>query len=174
MQPKLWRVLLLCGLTACTTVSPTTASPQRSATAAPFASPSADPPPSPHAGVGRTFYVAPHGDNANPGTRDRPWATPGYGSRQLAPGDTLIILGGRYALALYDDDIITPPSGTAQAWIAIRGEEGHRPILVGRDNLATAINLSGAQYVRVENLEITHDDAVWGQAAWFREGGKTT
>ncbi|HQH39622.1 MAG TPA: hypothetical protein PLH19_13970, partial [Anaerolineae bacterium] len=37
---------------------------------------------------GRTFYVAPNGDNAHPGSRKQPWATPGYGSRQLAPGDT--------------------------------------------------------------------------------------
>ncbi len=127
--------------------------------------------PSPPSAPGRTFYVAPHGDNTNPGTRDRPWATPGYGSRQLAPGDTLIILGGRYTLSEYDADIITPPSGTAQAWITIRGEEGNCPVLAGRDNLATAIDLSGVQYVRIENLEITHDDTARGEAAWFREDG---
>lgn len=72
-----------------------------------------------------SFYVAPDGDNANPGTRDRPWATPGYGSRQLAPGDTLVILGGRYVLREYDADIITPPSGTAQAAFPAPGL-GHR------------------------------------------------
>lgn len=120
--------------------------------------------------AGRTFFVAPSGDNTNPGTRDQPWATPGYGSRQLAPGDTLILLGGRYVLREYDADIITPPSGSASAWITIKGEEGNRPILVGRDNLITAINLSGVQYVRVENLEITHDDQAHGEALWFRDG----
>lgn len=120
--------------------------------------------------AGNIYYVAPNGDNANPGTRDRPWATPGYGSRQLAPGDTLVILGGRYTLREYDADIITPPSGTAEAWITVTGEEGHRPVLAGRDNLLTAINLSGAQYVRIQNLEITHDDTATGEALWFREG----
>ncbi|RMG52508.1 MAG: right-handed parallel beta-helix repeat-containing protein [Acidobacteria bacterium] len=119
---------------------------------------------------GRTYYVAPWGDNANPGTRDQPWATPGYGSRQLTPGDTLVILGGRYVLSEYDADIITPPSGTADAWITIKGEEGNRPVLAGRNNLLTAIDLSGAQYVRIENLEITHDATVRGEAAWFRDG----
>jgi len=133
------------------------------------------PPPSPGAaqlpaGPDRTFYVAPNGDNANPGTREQPWATPGYGSRQLAPGDTLVILGGRYTLREYDADIITPPSGTADAWITIKGEDGNRPVLAGRGNLLTAINLSGVQYVRIENLEITHDDTAQGEAAWFREG----
>jgi len=116
------------------------------------------------------YYVAPNGNNANPGTREQPWATPGYGSRQLHPGDTLIILGGRYVLSEYDADIITPPSGTASAWITIRGEDGNRPILVGRNNLITAINLGGVQYVRIQNLEITHDNTVSGEAMWFREG----
>ncbi|WP_448383914.1 DUF4214 domain-containing protein [Desulfosoma sp.] len=122
------------------------------------------------AATGNTYYVAPNGNNANPGTRDKPWATPGYGSRQLRPGDTLIILDGRYVLREYDDDIITPPSGTASAWITIQGEEGRRPLLVGRDNLLTAINLSGVQYVRIANLEITHDDTALGQALYFRDG----
>ncbi len=127
-------------------------------------------PPGGPVGTGRVFYVAPEGDDANSGSRDQPWATPGYASRQLAPGDTLVILGGRYTLSEYDADIITPPSGTAQAWITIRGEEGNRPVLAGRGNLATAVDLSGAQYVRIENLEITHDDTAQGEAAWFREG----
>ena len=120
--------------------------------------------------AGQVYYVAPHGDNANPGSRERPWATPGYGSRQLQPGDTLILLGGRYVLSEYDADILTPPSGTANAWITIQGETGNRPILAGRDNLLTAINLSGVQYVRIQNLEITHDDQSQGEAAWFRDG----
>jgi len=119
---------------------------------------------------GCTYYVAPWGDNANPGTSEQPWATPGYGSRQLQPGDTLIILGGRYILSEYDADILIPPSGTPDAWVTIQGEEGNRPILAGRDNLLTAIDLSGAQYVRIANLEITHDDQAQGEALWFREG----
>ncbi len=158
-------LLLACNLLAGAGPTPPAAAP--GGEMAPSPPPGAAQPPS---APGRTFYVAPHGDNSNPGTRDRPWATPGYGSRQLAPGDTLIILGGRYTLSEYDADIITPPSGTAQAWITIRGEEGNRPVLAGRDNLLTAINLAGAQYVRIENLEITHDDTAHGEAAWFREG----
>ncbi|MDZ7370649.1 MAG: T9SS type A sorting domain-containing protein [candidate division KSB1 bacterium] len=119
---------------------------------------------------GRTFFVSPTGSNANSGSAAQPWATPGYGSRQLAPGDTMVILGGRYVLSEFDADIITPPSGTASAWIVIRGEINNRPKLVGRDNLMTAVNLAGVSYVRIENLEITHDDQVTGEAAWFREG----
>ncbi len=119
---------------------------------------------------GTSYYVSPSGNNANPGTRSRPWATPGYGSRQIQAGDTLIVLGGRYLLSQFDADILMPPSGTSNAWTVIRGEAGNRPVLAGRDNLLTAIDLSGRSHVRIENLEITHDDHAQGQACWFREG----
>ncbi len=121
-------------------------------------------------GPGQTYYVAPNGSDSNPGTREQPWASPGYASRQLRPGDTLIIQGGRYVLTEYDADILTPPSGAPEAWITIRGEEGDRPVLAGGENLMTAVNLAGVRYVRLANLEITHDDSAHGQAAWFRDG----
>lgn len=115
---------------------------------------------------GTTFYVSPTGNDSNAGDLSHPWATPGYGSRQLQPGDTLLILGGRYVLSEYDGDIITPQvSGTADAWITIRGETGDRPILAGAGDLIAAIDISSISYVRTENLEITSDNG-----APFRDG----
>ncbi len=106
---------------------------------------------------GNTYYVSPSGDNSNPGTLQRPWKDPGYASRKLKPGDTLIILGGTYILQKFDQDIIIPPSGGENAWITIKGESGKRPILKSGENLLTAIDLSGKSYIRIENLEITHE-----------------
>jgi hypothetical protein len=116
-------------------------------------------------GCGDTYYVSPAGDNSNPGSHDLPWANPGYGSRQLAPGDTLVIMGGRYALKTYDDDIIMPSRGTPDAWITIIGEDGNRPLLAGSDDLLAAMDISGCEYLRIGNLEITSDNG-----AEFREG----
>lgn len=116
------------------------------------------------------YYVSPNGSNSNPGTREKPWATPGYGSKQLHSGDTLIILGGKYILSKFDEDMITPPSGSASAWTIVKGEDGNRPVLAGRDNLYNAIELPGLSYVRVENLEITHDDQASGKGIYFRGG----
>ena len=114
----------------------------------------------------RTYYVSPNGDNGNPGTQQEPWAAPGYGSRQLLAGDTLIILGGKYILQDFDDDIIIPmSSGTKDAWISIKGEEGNRPVLAGENNLFAAIIIDGVSYITIENLEITSDDG-----ASFRDG----
>ncbi len=119
--------------------------------------------------TGTTYYVSPAGDDHNPGNRSAPWASPGHASRKLKPGDTLLIMRGRYVLSRFDEDILTPPSGKAGAVVTIRGEEGHRPILVGQNNLLTAINLSGANHVHIENLEITHDERAKGKAVYFRD-----
>ena len=117
-----------------------------------------------------TYFVSPDGSDANPGTQAAPFASPGYASRQLRAGDTLVILGGRYLLDTFDEDILTPPSGTSSDWVTIRGEAGNRPILAGGNNLIMAIDLSGCSYVRIENLEITHNERAPGAAAYFREG----
>ncbi|MFA5174935.1 MAG: choice-of-anchor Q domain-containing protein [Patescibacteria group bacterium] len=112
------------------------------------------------------FFVSPNGDNSNSGTRQKPWATPGFASRQLKAGDTLIILSGRYELSAYDDDIIIPPSGASGAWITIKGEDlNNMPVLAGKNNLLTAIDLSNKNYIDIENLEITSDNG-----ALFRDG----
>ncbi|MEM2299013.1 MAG: right-handed parallel beta-helix repeat-containing protein [Thermofilaceae archaeon] len=112
-----------------------------------------------------TYYVAPWGDDSNPGTRDKPWKSPGLSTRKMKPGDTLVILGGRYILEKYDDDILMPPSGSPNAWTVIVGEKGNRPVLAGRGDLIAAIDISGKSYVRIENLEITSDNG-----AEFRDG----
>jgi len=119
---------------------------------------------------GQIYYVSPRGKDTNPGTRNSPWGSPGYASRRLKPGDTLMIMGGRYALSQFDEDILIPPPGTPKAWITIKGEERNRPILAGQEDLSTAINLSGVNYVRIENLEITHNEKASGQGIYFREG----
>lgn len=107
------------------------------------------------ASAGNTYYVSPSGSNSNNGSVSSPWATPGYASRQLNPGDTLIILPGTYSLSAYDDDIITPRSGSDSAWITIKGQDGTLPKLEGRANLACAIDIGNSNYLRIENLEIT-------------------
>lgn len=121
-------------------------------------------------GRAATYYVATNGSDGNSGSSSSPWRTPGYGSRQLQPGDTLIIRAGRYVLNTFDADIITPPTGTSSQWITIKGESGALPVLAGGDNLISAVDLAGVSYLRLENLEITHDDQAAGSGLYFREG----
>ena len=120
-------------------------------------------------GDGNIYYVSPDGDDNNPGTKNSPWHSPGYASRQLKPGDTFIIMDRQYLLSQFYADILKPTSGEPDAWITIRGETGKRPILAGQDNLTMTIDLSGANYIWLENLEITHNDNMHGKAKYFRD-----
>jgi hypothetical protein len=104
-----------------------------------------------------TYYVAPTGSNENSGAIEEPWATPAYGAAQLQQGDTLIIRDGQYILQDFGEDRILPKSGSPEAWITIKGEDGCRPSLIGTNNLANAIDLSAVHYVKIENLEIKSD-----------------
>ncbi len=69
-----------------------------------------------------------------------------------------------------NEDILMPATGKLNPWITIKDEGAKRPVLAGRNDLAVAINLSGVSYVRIENLEITHDDQAKGNAVYFRDG----
>ena len=102
-----------------------------------------------------TFFVSTSGSNNGDGSSENPWATPGYASKQIQGGDTLIIRSGSYILSVFYDDMIIPPSGTEQEYTIIKGENG--TILKGQDNLFSAIQLDGVHYIKIENLEITHN-----------------
>ncbi len=107
---------------------------------------------------GNTYYVSTDGKNSNDGSENSPWRTPGYASRRLNPGDTLIIKKGTYIIKEYDVDIIMPEGGAKGNWILIKGEEGTK--LLGSNNISTVINLSNSSFVKVENIEITNNNSL--------------
>lgn len=107
---------------------------------------------------GNIYYVSPSGKDSNPGTITEPWATPGYASKQLQPGDTLIIMDGEYIMSTFYDDMITPlVDGTSTKWITIKGEDGARPLLRGKSSLLAVVDISGRSYIKIENLKITSE-----------------
>ncbi len=131
-----------------------------------------EPPPAscpPEDAVGAVYYVSPQGDDQGSGSREDPWRTPGLATRRLQPGDTLVILPGRYVLKTYPGDILTVPPGEEGRWVTICGPtEEPAPVLMGQDNLRAAINLSGARYARIYHLEITHNPDA--EKVAFRDG----
>jgi len=72
------------------------------------------------------FYVAPAGSNANPGTKEKPFATIQAGVNQLQPGDTLLVRAGTYR-----ETIVFPRSGTAEKPIAIKPFNGEQVVVSG-------------------------------------------
>jgi len=107
---------------------------------------------------GSVYYVSTAGDDSHSGTQAEPWRTPAYGSRQLQPGDTLVILGGTYTMSEYDTDLVKPPfPGADNAWITVKGEDGNRPRLTGSHSLLAAVEIPGMSYIRLQNLEIASE-----------------
>ena len=43
-----------------------------------------------------TYYVAPDGDDQNPGTKEKPWSSWARAFKNLKAGDTLYVGGGVY------------------------------------------------------------------------------
>ncbi|MGB0562592.1 MAG: right-handed parallel beta-helix repeat-containing protein [Spirulinaceae cyanobacterium] len=73
----------------------------------------------------QAFYVATDGDDANPGTLERPWASLQKAAQTLKPGETVYVRGGLYRLTAA---IQPQASGTAEAWITYQNYPTEVPI----------------------------------------------
>jgi len=73
------------------------------------------------------YYVAPGGDDANPGTEAQPWATIQHAADALQPGETVYVRAGTYA-----EDVEIHVSGSeAGGDITFRNYPGETPVLDG-------------------------------------------
>jgi parallel beta-helix repeat protein len=74
------------------------------------------------------FYVdALNGSDRNPGTETRAWQTLLYASKQLMPGDTLLVRGGTYIDSRFNTVLGITKSGTPDAWITYKAYPGETP-----------------------------------------------
>jgi hypothetical protein len=77
--------------------------------------------------AGPTFYAdAARGDDASPGTAEKPWRTIAHALGLLKPGDTLCLHGGTYYEA-----VTLSVAGTAEKPITIRSHPGELAIIDG-------------------------------------------
>ena len=106
--------------------------------------------------MSETYYVSTSGDNSNDGSFQQPWATPGYGSKQMAPGDSLVILSGEYVMETYYDDMITPPSGYSGNPTVVTGQGSPLPEMQGTGSLFSCVQLEDySSNIIVSNMVLT-------------------
>lgn len=72
-------------------------------------------------------YVAPDGDDANPGTASEPWATVKHALTQIGPADTLYLRDGTY----WETGLSIDLAGTADEPITIAAYPGDHPVIDG-------------------------------------------
>jgi len=83
------------------------------------------------------YFVASDGDNANAGTKEKPFATVQHAQEAVAPGDTVIIRGGKYLMR--EEQIarrnrgwayvtLLDKSGTKEKPITYKAADGERPV----------------------------------------------
>jgi hypothetical protein len=108
----------------------------------------------------RVFYVAPEGDDLNPGSRDKPWKTLVHATASLFPGQTLQLMNGDYRLettGLLSVDCGGPPNhGRPEAPITIRAENERGAVLHG-DGSAVPLELWGCSNWVVEGLVLMNE-----------------
>lgn len=107
--------------------------------------------------LGTTYFVAPTGNNSNPGTQPRPFRTIQHAATQAVAGDTVLVRAGTY------NELVTPAaSGNASAgYITFSAYPGETatvdgtglPIPGGQNGLFTLQNKS---FVVVQGFELRH------------------
>lgn len=104
------------------------------------------------ASFGATVYVAPGGNDSNPGTAAAPFRTIGKGVAAAKAGDTVQVRGGTYVEA-----VTINQSGTASAPIRLQAYPGETPVLDGQNKIPGQwyglIYINGA-YVEVSGFEL--------------------
>jgi hypothetical protein len=86
--------------------------------------------------AGGEYFVAPDGDDNNPGTLSQPWKTIAKANRTIQAGDTLYVRGGTY------NEIIEPfNSGTPDNKITYTNYQDEEVILRGEPDAAPVITV---------------------------------
>ena len=102
-----------------------------------------------------SLYVAPNGDDSNPGTIEKPLRTIQHAADIAKPGATVNLRAGSYCQRL----AVTISGSAQQGFITFRSQPGEHAILdggcltppTGESNLVRLTNVS---FVRIEELEI--------------------
>jgi hypothetical protein len=106
-----------------------------------------------------TYYVAPTGNNSNPGTLEQPFATLARGQQAAAAGDTVYLRGGNYAFASNSaaDGVLLNKSGSSGKLIKYWAYQAEIPIF-DFSGMSAAARITGirvtASWVHLKGIEV--------------------
>jgi hypothetical protein len=106
--------------------------------------------------TGTEYFVAPDGNNDNPGTEALPWRTIQKAANTLAAGDTVYIKNGTY-----HEQVVPVDSGTPGNYITYSAYPGHSPVIDGTGVFGDYRGLFevNASYIVVSGLTVRNSTA---------------
>ena len=107
-------------------------------------------------GEGNYYYVAPGGNDKNPGTEDKPWATFAKAANTAKAGDTVIFEDGTYN---EKSPTVVATRGTKENPIVFKSRNRHGAKIVYDESLAEAykFQVCNTEYIVIQDFEITQE-----------------
>ncbi len=96
------------------------------------------------------YYVAPNGDDRNPGTRMQPWQTIGKANDSVRPGDVVYLRAGRY-----QETIQPVRNGIEDQPVVFSSYQDEVAVIHSRPQ---GVNLSGRKYITIQNVHFESCD----------------
>lgn len=106
--------------------------------------------------AGSEYYVSPQGDDGNPGTKSRPFATIKRAAATMKPGDTCRIGAG-----VYHETVKPKNSGAPEKPISFTAESGAKVIVTGTDPVAGWRDHGNGTYKAAVQLDLGHENQVF-------------
>jgi hypothetical protein len=97
------------------------------------------------------FFVAPNGNDANPGTFAEPWLTIAKANDELRAGDTVYLRAG-----VYDESIVPSRSGVLGRRITYANYDGEEVVLRGSPGKKQIVELASRSHVTIIGLRLEH------------------
>ncbi|HBC72920.1 MAG: pectate lyase-like protein [Candidatus Amesbacteria bacterium GW2011_GWB1_47_19] len=130
-----------------------------------------DPPPAPVSVIypdpvqGNIFYVAPGGNDNNPGTLALPWKTLAKAANALTPGQTVYIRAG-----IYRERLTPKNSGNQTNYIIYMAYPGEIVTIDGTGisipPLEGLINVTGKRFIRISGLRVINSGVNVADGTW--------
>lgn len=117
--------------------------------------------------LGRVYYIAPTGNDANAGTVAAPWATLAKAAATMTAGDLLYIRAGTYMLAAP----ISPPSGSIGRPITYAGYPGESATIDG--GTGSIMSFTGRSYLTLDGLRFTTAATKVGASMFYLESSRS-
>lgn len=110
------------------------------------------------------YFVAPHGSDTNPGTRQSPFATLEKAASILQPGDICYLREGIYR------EVLRPQrSGRNDAEITFSNWQNEKPVICGADLVSGWTNDGGNVYSAPMPWTLSHENQIFADGAMLSE-----